>query len=698
MIKLKRIDFKSLPKIDLKSFFSNLVKKDSILAKMVAMFLALIILPLSVIGFASTRTASVNLTQSVKDSVKGASYQASNNFDAFLDKALNISLQLISNDSISALAKVINSDDSSARTNAQRKASDALAGIDTATEEMNSKVIFNSGYILGTMSPPDSMEKVFASAWYKQILEANGAVCWIDDYSEGMKVTTEHAFSIIRLYKTKAIGNPDGIIIVDIRYEPVTNILKSIDLGKGESSYLLTPAGKVITENGIYEKEDFSNREFINEVRKRVAVKANDLFNIDDNGVNYLVSYYKSPKTGMTVITTVPYSAITSGAKQILTTTILFGILFTIIAVTIGFLFSLKMTNVLKSIMATMAKAEKGDLTVSVALNRNDEIGSLAKSFNEMLVHIRQLVIQSTKAAEEVVASSQKMASISSQSAQISQEIAQAIIEVASGSSSQAAEVESSVRNVQELADRISLAVQKTKTMESDSDFMRELSDVGITTIENLNRKASETDELTSKVVTQIAQLNEYVKNINVITRVLRSIADQTNLLALNAAIEAARAGEAGKGFAVVADEIRKLAEQSNNHTRNIQKHIEDIFKQSQTSTSLVLEAETSIKEQSQMVEQTAEAFSRINSTTIELNDKINNVGSMITEMDSFKEMVINSMQSISAVSQQVSASTEEVSASTEEQLASVEQLDEMANQLNNLATNLIEQMKKFTI
>jgi methyl-accepting chemotaxis protein len=227
---------------------------------------------------------------------------------------------------------------------------------------------------------------------------------------------------------------------------------------------------------------------------------------------------------------------------------------------------------------------------------------------------------------------------------------------------------------------------------------MKEVSVVGLSTVENLNRKAAQTNEITSDVVKEIGQLNQYVKNINVITQVLSSIADQTNLLALNAAIEAARAGEAGKGFAVVADEIRKLAEQSNNHTKDIQKHIGDIFKQAQHSTELVHKAETSIREQSEMVTQTADAFSRINSTTEVLTRNIGEVGKMITDMDAYKEKVLTSMESISAVSEQVSASTQEVSASTQEQLASIEQLDDMAKKLNELAQNLISQMKRFTV
>jgi methyl-accepting chemotaxis protein len=684
---------------DFKSVVADLTTTRSILSKLVAMFLLLIIIPLTTIGFISTKTASKNLTVSAEESVKNATMQTSSYFDVFLDKAKNISIQLIANSAVQKLSNMNDATDDYDRLTAQQEASNALSSINTAITGMDCKLIYNSGFVLGNLTPPENMEKVFVTDWYKKVSEADGSSLWID-CDEGLRRdgSTGYALSMVRLYKSTIAGKPTGIIIVDVNYAPVQDILESINLGKKDSSYLLTPYGRVLSVDGYSENEKLVGRQFVKDVQKRLETADEGVFYTTDNGVKYLVSYHKSEATELTAITIAPNSAIVAGASQIMKTTILFGLVFAIIAVVVGFIFSLGLTLSMKSIMGVMLRAEEGDLTVSLGMKRRDEIGKLVEHFNNMLVRIRGLVVQNKQAAQEVVASSGKMALISSESSQVSSEIARAIVEVATGSSNQAAEIEDSVKNVSQLADRITSAVEKTKVMESDSDSMRELSDIGIRIIGNLNEKSARTNEITSKVVTEIAQLNKFVKNINVITKVLGSIADQTNLLALNAAIEAARAGDAGKGFAVVAEEIRKLAEQSNNHTRDIQKHIEEIFKQTQSSTDLVMQAETSIKEQSDMVGQTAQAFERINETTRTLGENISKVGGMIKDMDSFKQKVIASMENISAVSEQVSASSEEVSASTEEQLASIEQLDSMSKQLNDLAANLIEQMEKFKV
>ncbi|ABR31701.1 chemotaxis protein [Thermosipho melanesiensis] len=105
------------------------------------------------------------------------------------------------------------------------------------------------------------------------------------------------------------------------------------------------------------------------------------------------------------------------------------------------------------------------------------------------------------------------------------------------------------------------------------------------TNVGNVADKFKETINKTSKTFENFEVIKDLVKNI-------QKIAKQTNLLALNASIEAARAGEYGKGFSVVASEIQKLAEESQNTSKDISKIVGEISESVRTSLESLKEIE----------------------------------------------------------------------------------------------------------
>lgn len=120
--------------------------------------------------------------------------------------------------------------------------------------------------------------------------------------------------------------------------------------------------------------------------------------------------------------------------------------------------------------------------------------------------------------------------------------------------------------------------------------------------------------------VTMVQELNKKNNETTDILEFIKGIAAQTNLLGLNASIEAARAGEHGRGFAVVAEEIRKLAVQSQDAVKNIQKILQEM-NGAVTQISNTIETTGSIsEEQAASTEEILSSIEEINDAVKDLN------------------------------------------------------------------------------
>ena len=176
-----------------------------------------------------------------------------------------------------------------------------------------------------------------------------------------------------------------------------------------------------------------------------------------------------------------------------------------------------------------------------------------------MIESIKKLINQVRDSSKKVIESSKLVRKSANQSHIGARQISEVINQVAMGSVDQAEEIGISAESINDLALGINVVEDNMKIVSNVADKTKTLSYNAIEVVRLLNNKAFQTNEASEKVIEDIDDLSENMKEIERIIKTMSLIADQTNLLSLNASIEAAKAGDAGRGFSVVASEVKNL-------------------------------------------------------------------------------------------------------------------------------------------
>lgn len=209
-------------------------------------------------------------------------------------------------------------------------------------------------------------------------------------------------------------------------------------------------------------------------------------------------------------------------------------------------------------------------VTTQLDITANDEIGNLAKAFNEIATVIHRALMKVVNTTGSLSEQTKKLLDIATR---VSTGATQQRDRV-NGLSTSMMEAAASAGSVAEVTSKAATAAMQAKSEGSAICATIEGS------LAIFTRLADEVSRETD-VINQLARDSE---GINQILQSIRGIAEQTNLLALNAAIEAARAGDHGRGFAVVADEVRELAGRTQKATIEIETMIKKILIQAKNA------------------------------------------------------------------------------------------------------------------
>ena len=203
---------------------------------------------------------------------------------------------------------------------------------------------------------------------------------------------------------------------------------------------------------------------------------------------------------------------------------------------------------------------------------------------------------------------------------------------------------------------------------------------------------------MASQVAESVNETANVVAQISTAAESIISIASQTNLLALNASIEAARAGEAGKGFAVVADNIKNLAGDTNSLAGEITDMLSTITDYSEKNKELTEAIKGAITNETTALEEMSEAFDVMLGLLRETEEGNKQIVELVNIMNTDKENIMNSVESLSSISEENAASTQETSASLMQLDNSMEAVVEQAVDLQKIAEELTSNVKYFKV
>ncbi|WP_409068696.1 methyl-accepting chemotaxis protein [Clostridium sp. FAM 1755] len=536
--------------------------------------------------------------------------------------------------------------------------------------------------------------------WYKEALKLKqGEVLYTEPYVDS--VTGKMVISVVQVVYDEN-GTSLGVVAIDVLLDELPNIMKKYKIGESGFAFLISKKGELVyhpVKEMILKNNMTKEKGGMGEIGRSMVAQKQGTGVYSYNGTDKYVGYYPIEANGWSVAAVVDQGEFTEETSVVRKLLIISYVLGAIIIAVLIFLIGKAIVKPIKKLEEYGDKMADLDFTEDISedlVKRKDEIGLLAKAFENVSVNLRDFAKKTLESAEQVAASSEELTSTSQQTAEAANEITKTIEEMANSAEDQARQTESGAMSINGLGESIAKNQEMMANLNKAIGKVDVLKNEGVTTLKELVEKTMDSEKISKEVYKVIMDSNKSAEKIENASEMIKSIASQTNLLALNAAIEAARAGESGKGFAVVADEIRKLAEQSDAFTDEISLVINELAIQTERAVQSMEVVSKNTQEQTKSVENTNEKFEGISGAIDEMQKVVKVLNESGEDMQSKKNEIITVIDNLSDISQENAAGTEETVAAVEEQTASISELANASESLAKLAEDMQVSISKF--
>ena len=332
------------------------------------------------------------------------------------------------------------------------------------------------------------------------------------------------------------------------------------------------------------------------------------------------------------------------------------------------------------------------------SLRQTDEVGEICRAIKKLEENLSDIIKNVISGSKELLEASDNLRNRTSITSEHVEQMEKAVNEIAIGAGSQAEETQSATENIILMGNMIEEAAGELDNLNHKARNLKAGGEAVMDVIRELQESNAKTGESIDIIYEQTNVTNESAQKIKEATALITNIAEETNLLSLNASIEAARAGEQCRGFAVVAAQIQKLAEQSNESARQIERIILSLIEDSDKSVITMNEVKEIMEQQSQNVMKTNEQVAQLVEEVEQSIGVIDEVSAKTAKINEARSSVVDTVQNLSAIAEENAASTEETSASVTEISGIINEIADEAHELKTISNQMDETMSMFVL